>query len=290
MQEFRGRTAVITGAAAGIGRGLAERAGAEGMKVVLADLDAGPLEETAKALREQGVDAIHVVTDVSQPDALRELADRSLEAFGAIHLLCNNAGVFAAGGPVWETPIADFEWQLGVNVMGIVHGLRTFVPILLEQDTEAHIVNTASMAAVTSSPLSAAYYASKHAALSLSETLYHELGLRGSKIGVSVLCPELVDTRIGHSERVRPEIWKRKDEDDDEPRPERELVSQAIREFTSRGAPPSLLADRVFDAVKAERFYVLSPQGNGWRRACESRLEDIRLERNPTFVATTSND
>ena len=290
MKELAGRTAVITGAAAGIGRALAERAGAEGMKVVLADLDRGALGETTKTLQEKGVDAIGVVTDVSQADSLRELADRSLDAFGGVHLLCNNAGVFAAGGPVWETPVSDFEWQLGVNVMGIVHGLRCFVPILLEQDSEAHIVNTASMAAVTSSPLSAAYFASKHAALSLSETLYHELTQKGTKIGVSVLCPELVDTRIGHSERVRPEIWKRKDEDDGSEHPERDLVTQAIREFTAQGAPPSLLADRVFEAVQEQRFYVLSPEGNGWRKACESRLDDIRETRNPTFVATTTND
>jgi short-subunit dehydrogenase len=212
-----------------------------------------------------------------------------LEAFGAVHLLCNNAGVFAAGGSVWETPLTDFSWQFGVNVMGIVHGLRSFVPILLEQEGETHVVNTASMAAVTTCPLSAAYYASKHAALSLSETLYHELTQRGSRVGVSVLCPELVNTRIGHSERVRPQVWARKDEDEGE-HPERDLVTAAIQNFTQQGAPPSLLASRVFEAVSENRFYVLSPPGNGWRRACETRLDDIREERNPTFVATTTND
>jgi NAD(P)-dependent dehydrogenase (short-subunit alcohol dehydrogenase family) len=150
---------------------------------------------------------------VSRPDALRELADRTLEEFGAVHLLFNNAGVFAAGGPVWETPIADYEWQFAVNVMGVIHGIRTFVPILLEQGEESHIVNTASMAGLTTCPLSSAYYVSKHAALSLSETLYLELTQRGAPIGVSVLCPELVDTRIGNAERNRQTEFTRKDED-----------------------------------------------------------------------------
>ena len=288
MREFTGKTAVVTGAAAGIGRALAERCAAEGMNVVLADVEGDALREATKAIEEQGARAIGVRTDVAQPDALRELANRTLDAFGGVHLLCNNAGVFASGGALWETPLADFEWQFGVNIMGIVHGLQAFIPIMLEQDGDAHIVNTASMAAVTTSPLSGGYYASKHAAISLSETLYHELDRRGSKIGVSVLCPELVATRIGDSERNRPELWKRKD--DGEEHPERELVGNAIRELTSSGAPPSLLADRVFEAVREGRFYILSPEGRGWRKACETRLEDIRLERNPTFVAITSND
>ena len=279
---------MVTGAAAGIGRALAERCASEGMNVVLADVEGEALREATKAIEEQGARAIGVRTDVTQPDALRELAQRTVDTFGEVHLLCNNAGVFASGGPLWETPLSDFEWQFGVNVMGIVHGLQAFVPIMLEQDGDAHIVNTASMAAVTSSPLSSGYYASKHAAISLSETLYHELDRRGSKIGVSVLCPELVATRIGDAERNRPVQWKRKDDAGEHP--ERELVGDALRELTRGGAPPALLADRVFEAVRENRFYILSPAGRGWRKACETRLEDVRLERNPTFVATTSND
>ncbi len=289
MEDFAGKTAVVTGAASGIGQALASRCAALGMNVVLADVEADSLREATKGIEQTGGQTLGVVTDVTRPDDLRELADRTLEAFGGVHLLCNNAGVFAAGGAVWETPLADFEWQFAVNVMGIVHGLRTFVPILLDQGEPAHIVNTASMAAVTTCPLSSGYYASKHAALSLSETLYHELTQRGAPIGVSVLCPELVDTRIGHAERNRQEIFTRKDEDEGD-HPERDVVETAIRELTKGGAPPSVLADRTLEAVRANRFYVLSPAGNGWRRACETRLDDIRSERNPTFVATTSND
>jgi NAD(P)-dependent dehydrogenase (short-subunit alcohol dehydrogenase family) len=289
MEDFSGRTAVVTGAASGIGRALADACADEGMNVVLADVEADSLRAARDEIERAGGNAIGVVTDVTQPDALRELADRTLEVYGGVHLLCNNAGVFAAGGPVWETPLSDFDWQFAVNVMGIVHGLRTFVPILLDQAEPAHIVNTASMAAVTTSPLSAGYFASKHAALSLSETLYHELTQRGAPIGVSVLCPELVDTRIGHAERNRPGVFARKDEDEGD-HPERDVVETAIREFTKSGAPPPVLAERVITAVRENRFYVLSPAGNGWRRACETRLDDIRTERNPTFVPTTTND
>lgn len=289
LTELRGRTAVVTGAASGIGRGLAERAAREGMNVVLADVEPDMLAEAVRTLEADGARAVGVVTDVTRPDDLRALADRSLSEFGGVHLLCNNAGVFAAGGPIWETPLADFEWQFAVNVMGIVNGLRIFVPILLEQGEPAHVLNTASMAAVTTCPLSAGYYASKHAALSLSETLYHELHQRGAPIGVSVLCPELVDTRIGYAERNRPQAFARKHDDEGE-HPERQAVEGALRAFTSAGVPPSVLADRAFEAVRENRFYVLSPAGRGWRKACDTRLDDIRGERNPTFVATTSND
>ncbi len=291
MKELAGRTAVVTGAASGIGRALAERCAAAGMNVALADVEQAALVDAAKAAERHGTRALPVPTDVSRPDALRELADRTLDAFGGVNLLCNNAGVFAAGGPVWETPLADYDWQFAVNVMGIVHGIRSFVPILLEQGEEAHVVNTASMAAVTASPLSSAYFASKHAALSLSESLYLELTQLGAPIGVSVLCPELVATRIGDAERNRPAIYARKDEDPDgSEHPQREAVSAALREFTAGGADPMVLAERALDAVRENRFYVLSPEGAGWRRACESRLDDIRDARNPGFVPVTSND
>ena len=288
MEELEGRTAVVTGAASGIGRALAERCAAAGMKLTLADVEGDALREVASGIEREGGQAIAVVTDVTRPDALRELADRTLEAFGKVHLLCNNAGVFAAGGPIWETPLSDYDWQFAVNTMGIIHGIRVFVPIMLEQGEPAHVLNTASMAAVTTSPLSSAYFASKHAALSLSETLYHELTTRGAPIGVSVLCPELVDTRIGYSERNRPASFARKHDHEDSA--EGKLVDDAIRTFTQTGVEPVVLADRALQAVREGRFYVLSPAGKGWREACETRLDDIREERNPTFVATTTND
>jgi NAD(P)-dependent dehydrogenase (short-subunit alcohol dehydrogenase family) len=151
MQELRGRVAVVTGAASGIGRALAERFAAEGMKVVLADVEPGALADAAHALARAGAETLAVETDVSRAEQVEALARRTLDAFGAVHVVCNNAGVFA-GGPCWEAPLADYEWLLGVNVWGVIHGIRSFVPILLEQGDEGHVVNTASMAAVTTLP------------------------------------------------------------------------------------------------------------------------------------------
>jgi NAD(P)-dependent dehydrogenase (short-subunit alcohol dehydrogenase family) len=217
-----------------------------------------------------------------QADALRALAERTLDEFGAVHILCNNAGVFA-GGLSWEAPLSDYEWVLGVNVWGVLHGIRAFVPTMLEQDTACHIVNTASMAGVTTAPLAGAYYMSKHAVLSLSETLYHELGQRGSKIGVSALCPELISTGIGRAGRNRPEHLQRKEGEGDSP--ETAAVEGAINTMIdAHGAPPDLMAERVVQAIRADRFYILSDEGDGWRTACNTRLEDIRLARNPSLV------
>lgn len=280
MKDFRGKVAVITGAASGIGAALASRFGSQGARIVLADIEVGALEKTARELEKHGVETQSVVTDVSQGDQVQRLADRALETFGAVHLVFNNAGVFA-GGLAWQGMIEDYEWVLGVNTWGVIHGIRTFVPILLEQDCEAHIVNTASMAALTSAPYSGIYTMSKHAVLGLSECLYHELTLRGSKVGVSVLCPEAVDTGIGFSERNRPEHLKRSPDGEESP-PEQKLVADALREATGRGTHPEGIAERVYEAIYNKRFYILSD--DAWRRTCAIRLEDIRLGRNPTFA------
>lgn len=279
MKDFEGRVAVVTGAASGIGRAMATRLAAEGMKVVLADVEIESLRKTAGALEAQGREVLMVQTDVSQADSVSALAEQTVDAFGGVHVLCNNAGVFAAG-PSWEAPISDYEWVFGVNVWGVLHGLRSFVPIMLEGGEEGHIVNTASMAAVTVAPLTAPYYMSKAAVMSLSEGLYLEL--QATKIGVSVLCPEVVDTAIGRSERNRPEHLSRKQGEGDSPG--RELVEAAIRDATKGGVDPMVLADRSFDAICEDRFYVLSPEGNPWRDACNTRLDDIRLARNPTMA------
>ena len=280
MKELKGRVAVVTGAAGGIGRALCERFASEGMRVVLADVDASALAGAERALRERGAEALAVPTDVSRADAVAALAERTLEAFGGVHVVCNNAGVFAAG-PSWQAPLSDYEFVLGVNVWGVIHGVRTFVPILLERGEEGHVVNTASMAALTSMPLTGAYTMSKHAVLALSETLYHELRGRGARIGVSALCPEAVATGIGHSERVRPPHLARKSGEAEGP--EFALVEGAIRETIARGLDPQAIAERVVRAIREDRFYVL-PEDDPWLGACASRLEDIRLGRNPTLA------
>ncbi len=174
MQEFRDRVAVITGAASGIGRALAQRCAQEGMKVVLADVEESALIETAAEVRASGAPALAVVTDVSNIRAVEALAQQTLDMFGAVHLLCNNAGV-AAGTTIWDSTLADWEWVLAVNLWGVIYGVRVFVPIMLSQDTDCHIVNTASIAGLIAGPGLGVYKVAKHGVVTLSETLYYEL-------------------------------------------------------------------------------------------------------------------
>ena len=279
MKEFAGKVAVVTGAASGIGRALCQRLGALDMKLVMADVEAGALKEAASALRAAGHTVLPVQTDVSRADSVSALAERTVEAFGTAHVLCNNAGVFAAGLS-WEAPQSDYDWVFGVNVWGVIHGLRSFVPLMLAHGEEAHIVNTASMAAVTTAPFTAPYFMSKAAVFSLSESLYAEMRARDAAIGVSVLCPELVDTAIARAERNRPQHLERKAGEGESP--ERGLVETAIATSTASGLDPLALADRAIEAMRENRFYVLAAEGDPWRVACDARLEDIRLARNPT--------
>jgi NAD(P)-dependent dehydrogenase (short-subunit alcohol dehydrogenase family) len=280
MKEFRGRVAVVTGAASGIGRALAERFAAEGMKVVLADVERTALAQAARALEQAGCETLAVETDVSRAEQVEALARRTLDAFGAVHVVCNNAGVFT-GGLCWEAPLADYQWLLGVNVWGVIHGIRSFVPILLEQGGEGHVVNTASMAALTTMPYAGIYHMTKHAVLALSECLHHELVLKGSQVRVSALCPELVATHIDAAERNRP-AHLRAAPGAAGAGPERALVEQAIADGVARGTPPQAIAERVLHAIREQRFYVLSD--DAWRRSAEVRCEDLRLGRNPTLA------
>lgn len=274
MQELRGKTAVVTGAASGIGLALATRFGAEGMRVVLADVEADALARAAKDLAASGVACVAVRTDVSRAEDVDALARRAVDAFGAVHVVCNNAGVFG-GGLSWEASLEDWRWVLDVNLWGVIHGLRSFVPLLLAHGEEAHVVNTASMAGLTSGPLTGPYTVSKHAVVALSETLHHEMAMRGGKVGVSVLCPEGVATGIADSERNRPA--------GDRPAPtaEQAMVAAGLKGVIAQGLAPSVMAERVVGAIRERRFYVLAE--DQWRGAAELRCEDVRLGRNPTL-------
>jgi NAD(P)-dependent dehydrogenase (short-subunit alcohol dehydrogenase family) len=205
------------------------------------------------------------------------LADKTLAAFGAVHLLCNNAGVAGTAAPLWESSLADWEWVQGVNLWGVIHGVRVFVPLMLAQDTECHIVNTASMAGLISCPGLAAYKVAKHGVLTLSETLHHELAERGAKLKVSVLCPGVVNPRILESARNRPEHPP-----PTEPRdPVAAAGWEALRQLVPAGMPPAQVADAVFKALRKEQFYILTHSEG--KEAVRTRLEDILQERAPTF-------
>lgn len=276
MKEFNGKTAVITGGANGIGRAMGELFLAQGMNVVLGDIEESALEQTVSEL---GDNCIGVVTDVAKAEDVRNLADAAVEKFGGIHIACNNAGVIA-GGLLWEESLADFQWQLDVNLWGVIHGIRTFVPIMAAQDSECHIVNTASMAALTAMPYSGIYHMTKHAVLGMSESLYHELAFHVPNVKVSVLCPEAIKTGIADSERNRPAAYTR--DGDIVESDARSLVAQALLDSTSSGIGPEVMAQRVFQAIQDEQFYILSQ--DAWRDTANIRLDDIREGRNPTFA------
>jgi NAD(P)-dependent dehydrogenase (short-subunit alcohol dehydrogenase family) len=249
MQEFRDRVAVVTGGASGIGRALAERFAAEGMHLVLADVEEGALAHAVAELAASGARVIGVRADVAVLTDVETLRDRALDEFGAVHVVCNNAGV--AGGGIIGAPIALWQWVVGVNLWGVVHGCHTFLPLLLEQN-EGHIVNTASLAGLHGVGGLGIYSTTKAAVVGLSESLFHDLAALGSAVGVSVLCPGFVQTRIGDSARNAPPSLA-----DWVATPSAEASQAFGTALAAAGIPGSDVAEHVFAAVRDVRFYVL---------------------------------
>lgn len=274
--EFDGKVAVITGAASGFGRAFAQKAATLGMKLVLADVDGDALAACVTALRDDGAEAVGVATDVSQSAQVEALAQTALDTFGKVHLLFNNAGV-GTGGFLWENTENDWTWVLGVNVMGVAHGVRVFAPIMLRQKELAHIVNTASVAGLLAPPAMGVYNVSKHAVVALTETLYHDLNIVGGEVGCSLLCPAFVPTGIAESHRARPEALRNT---------EAPTRSQAVAQVQLQRAVKSGklsaadVAELTFDAVRERRFYILTHPAI--LPSVHLRHEDIELMRNPT--------
>lgn len=277
MKNFKDKVAVITGAASGIGRGLAEYCSREKMKIVLADVEKSALSLTGAEIKAGGADILTVVTDVSKIEDVKSLAGKTVDTFGKVDLLFNNAGV-AAGTSIWESSINDCNWVIDVNLWGVIHCIHEFVPIMLRQGTPCHIVNTSSMAGFTTYHPSALYQLTKHGIIALSEQLFHDLEIRGANIKVSVICPGAVNTNIMDAERNRPGKYK------NNPsiaisNPEPDPMEIAFREMIKSGMSPSILAETVFKAIKEEQFYIIPhPE---MKPLIQLRMDGIMEERNP---------
>jgi NAD(P)-dependent dehydrogenase (short-subunit alcohol dehydrogenase family) len=248
-----GRVAVVTGAASGIGLGLAERFAAEGMHVVMADVEEPALSKAAASLAESGASVLPVLTDVADLSAVEALRDAALSQFGAVHVVCNNAGVGGPHGPLWECPPGEWDWVLGVNLNGVMNGVRAFMPVLLSQDA-GHLVNTSSIFGVFAGTLGP-YGVSKHAVAALTETLYFNLKSQGiAHVGVSVLCPGAVRTQFGTSSRNRPAGAGPAATGDEAER----ASAERFAALSALGASPAEVAGLVLDGIRSRRFYILT--------------------------------
>lgn len=260
MEHLAGRVAWITGAASGIGLALAHRLAAEQVKLVLVDVE--PLDEAAAALRDKGATVLPLCADVSSGEAMKGAVARALDAFGVVHLIANNAGIGGGAGPLWTLSEADWRRTIDVNLWGVVHGVRLLLPPLLESGEEGHVINTASMAGLTSPPAMGPYVATKHAVVALSECLAKELELLGSRVSVSVLCPGFVRTNIAAEEHATSLTH-----------PMAQKLAATLKVLVDSGIPAEAVADQVVAAIRARTFYVLThPE---MKPAIEHRMRQI---------------
>ena len=291
MQEFKGKVAVVTGAASGMGRGFAERFASGGMKVVLADVEKPALNTAVEELQRQGFDVIGQLTDVSQLAQVEALRDRTLKQYGKVHILCNNAGVVSHGATaIWDATMHDWEWVLGVNLWGVIHGVSTFLPIMIEQDEAGHVVNNSSVLGImTGAGEIGPYSVSKVGVTRITEALYYDLARINSKLKCTLLCPSSTATNLDLAGRNRPDALK--DRHGAERQAEIEAKNKARYEgHQSGGMDPSEVADHVFNAIKAEQFYLITePNPASLVRNKENvrvRMESILAERNLPLETT----
>ena len=284
MKEFEGKTAVVTGAASGIGLGLSEKFAKERMQVVMADIEEVALKKAVEKMKQYQHKVIGIHADVLIQESMEELFSKSKEEYGNIHILCNNAGIGANSGDkaIWEIEKTDWDWSLGVNFYGVLHGLQAFVPHMIKHGEEGHIVTTVSLAGLLAG--SGTYGVSKHAALALTEGLSRDLITRNSKIKTSVLCPGFVNTNIMNSERNRPHNLARKKQYDTN-----EEALQVFNLLLKQGKEPSEIADIVFEGIKDNIFYILTHPA--WDESLRSHFEDIlaRKELEPPSISNMAD-
>ena len=272
MNEFAGKVAVVTGAASGIGEGLARHCAGEGMKVVLADVNAERVEALASELG-----AEWRITDVSKAEELEALADFAFDQFGQVDLLFNNAGVLISG-TTWDVPLKDWRWILDINLMGVLHGVQAFVPRMLAQGTAGHIVNTSSLAGLLAAPLMGPYTVGKQAVLALTETLHYEL--QQSPIGVSALCPGPIATAIAASGESR-------DAQAEQSEGQKQLM-QFLNDGISQGMSPAACAELVFDAIRKDQFWIFTHED--FKPEYRRRIDELIANRNPSYEQSTVDE
>ena len=253
MDDLRGKVAVITGGASGIGRALAERFAAEGMKIVIADIDEVAMRAVEVQLAEGGTEVLTQVCDTSLEAEVQALADAAMSRFGGAHVLCNNAGVIGKGD-AWRSPIAVWDWVIGINLYGVIHGVRAFLPIMEDQG-EGHIVNTASMAGLVALPGAAPYNVTKTGVVALSEGLYLELKATGSPVRVSALCPGFVKTNLAKGQKWTERLGS---EPGAAQTPMAQMMDAVLAQGVEEGIEATDVADQVVDAIRTERFWILT--------------------------------
>jgi NAD(P)-dependent dehydrogenase (short-subunit alcohol dehydrogenase family) len=276
MQQLADKVAWITGAASGIGLALARRLATENTKLVLVDIEAGPLAAAEAALKDKGARTLAIRADVSSASDVAAAAARARDTFGLVHIIVNNAGVGGGGGPMWQLSEADWDWTINVNLRGVTHAIRTLLPPLIDSGEEGHVVNTASIAGLTSTPFMGPYTATKHAVVALSECLAKELELTRAKVGVSVLCPGFVKTQINTSFRNRPAALTNESRPAS---PAAQRFAQVLDQLVASGIPADKVADDVVRAIKDARFYILThPE---MKPQIEYRMRQILDEKQP---------
>jgi len=275
MKEFSDKVAVITGAASGIGLGIAEKFLREGMKIVLADIELDALTQAEKELKKISPNVLSVLTDVSKIGAVKDLAQKTIDHFGAVHILCNNAGVgFAnkSSTTIWENSLFEWKWIFGVNLWGVIHGIHVFIPIMLKQNCQCYVINTASMAGLITPTVGTGIYSiTKHALIALSEALKLELKLIGAKINVLAICPGFAFSRLAESDRNRPKELNH----DTTTNPELEHMMKAYQQSIENGISPKNVAEILFHALKGEKFYIPTDHHRYLRRGVKNRMESI---------------